>query len=166
VSKYKATFLWATPADLAIYEQKCRAEQFKTLRFVVTVGQRLKESIAEAFDEKFDVVPLEGYGSAELTSLATVNIPDISMGEITQIGHKLGKVGQPIPGVSVKIVDPEHFSPLPQGEKGRLLIKGLNVMKGYLGDLAATQQTMHEGWFVTDHFARVDPDGFVQIVDP
>ena len=163
--KYKATFLLTTPTFLLAYTRKCLPVQLKSLRFVVTGAERLRESIAEAFEEKFGLVPLEGYGCTELSPVATVNVPDISMGEITQVGHKTGKIGQPIPGVSVKIVDPDSFAPLPQGEKGLLLVKGMNVMKGYLGDPKATQQVIKDGWYVTGDIARVDPDGFVQIVD-
>ena len=163
--KYKATFLLTTPTFLLAYTRKCLTVQLKSLRFVVTGAERLKESIAEAFEEKFGLVPLEGYGCTELSPVATVNVPDISMGEITQIGHKAGKIGQPIPGVTVKIVDPTSFATLPQGEQGLLLVKGLNVMKGYLGDPKATQEVIKDGWYVTGDIAMIDPEGFVQIVD-
>lgn len=165
VARYKATMLLATPTFLLAYTRKCTPEQFKTLRFVITGAERLQEPIAKAFEEKFGRTPLEGYGCTELSPVATVNVPDVSMGEINQIGHKAGKVGHPIPGVSVKVVNPETFEPMPQGEKGLLIVKGSNVMQGYLNDADRTAEVIRDGWYITGDLAMIDADGFVQILD-
>lgn len=163
--KYHATLLLATPTFLMAYTRKCTPEQFRSLRFVITGAERLRETIAKEFETKFGKIPLEGYGCTELSPVATVNVPNVSMGEINQVGHKPGKIGHPIPGVSVKIVDPESFAPLPQGEQGLLLVKGPNVMEGYLGEPAKTREAIRDGWYVTGDLAMVDNDGFVQIMD-
>jgi acyl-[acyl-carrier-protein]-phospholipid O-acyltransferase/long-chain-fatty-acid--[acyl-carrier-protein] ligase len=163
--KYKATVMLSTPTFLGAYTRKCTPEQFKHLRYVITGAERMRESIAKAFQEKFGVPALEGYGTTELSPVATVNIPNVSMGEINQVGNKAGKIGHPIPGVSVKIVDPETFADRPQGESGMLLVKGPNVMKEYLGEPEKTAQAMHDGWYITCDIAQIDHDGFVQIVD-
>jgi acyl-[acyl-carrier-protein]-phospholipid O-acyltransferase/long-chain-fatty-acid--[acyl-carrier-protein] ligase len=163
--KYRASLLVATPTFLMAYARKCTPEQFKRLRYVITGAERLRESIAQAFQEKFGKTPLEGYGCTELSPVATANVPNISMGEIQQVGRKAGMIGHPIPGVSVKIVDPDSFAPVPQGEKGLLLVKGPNVMQGYLEDPERTREVLRDGWYVTGDIARVDHDGFVQIVD-
>ena len=163
--KYHATVMLSTPTFLGAYTRKCRPEQFKYLRYVITGAERMRESIAKAFLDKFGVPALEGYGTTELSPVATVNIPNVSMGEINQVGNKAGKIGHPIPGVSVKIVDPETFADKPQGESGMLLVKGPNVMKEYLGEPEKTAQAMHDGWYITGDIAQIDHDGFVQIVD-
>lgn len=164
-AKFKATLLLATPTFLLAYVRKIPAEQFQSLRFVVTGAERLQDSIAKAFEEKFKRPTLEGYGCTELSPVATANVPDISMGEIQQVGHKSGKVGHPIPGVSVKVVDQETFAPVPQGQQGLLLVKGPNVMQGYLGDPEKTAEVIKDGWYVTGDLALIDNDGFVQILD-
>ena len=163
--KYRATVMLSTPTFLNAYTRKCKTEQFKHLRYVITGAERMRLSISQAFEQKFGVAPLEGYGTTELSPVATVNIPNVSMGETNQVGNKPGKIGHPIPGVSVKIVDPETFAVKPQGESGMLLVMGPNVMKEYLGEPEKTAQAMHEGWYITGDIAQVDNDGFVQIVD-
>jgi acyl-[acyl-carrier-protein]-phospholipid O-acyltransferase/long-chain-fatty-acid--[acyl-carrier-protein] ligase len=163
--KYGATVMLSTPTFLGAYTRKCKPEQFKHLRYVITGAERMRESIAKAFEEKFGIPALEGYGTTELSPVATVNIPNISMGEINQVGNKPGKIGHPIPGVSVKIVDPDTFADKAQGESGMLLVKGPNVMKEYLGEPEKTAQAMHDGWYITGDIAQIDHDGFVQIVD-
>ena len=163
--KYQATVMLSTPTFLGAYTRKCKPEQFQHLRYVITGAERMRESIAKAFLEKFGVPALEGYGTTELSPVATVNIPNVSMGEINQVGNKAGKIGHPIPGVSVKIVDPESFADRPQGDAGMLLVKGPNVMKEYLGEPEKTAQAMHGDWYITGDIAQIDHDGFVQIVD-
>jgi acyl-[acyl-carrier-protein]-phospholipid O-acyltransferase/long-chain-fatty-acid--[acyl-carrier-protein] ligase len=163
--KYKATVLVATPTFLSAYIRKCTPEQFKSLRYVITGAERLRETIAKAFEEKFGKIAMEGYGCTELSPVVTVNVPDVSMGEISQVGHKAGKIGHPIPGVSVRIVDPDSFAPVAQGKTGLLLVKGPNVMKGYWQEPEKTREVIRDGWYVTGDIASIDEDGFVQITD-
>ena len=83
-----------------------------------------------------------------------------------QIGAKRGTVGQPIPGVAVRIVNPETFETLGCHEEGMLLVKGPSVMVGYLGEPEKTRQVMWEdGWYITGDVAQLDEDGFIQITD-
>jgi acyl-[acyl-carrier-protein]-phospholipid O-acyltransferase / long-chain-fatty-acid--[acyl-carrier-protein] ligase len=164
-AKYEATLLLATPTFLSAYTRKCTPEQFRHMRYIITGAERLRESVRQAFEEKFGKKPLEGYGCTELSPVATVNVNDISMGDIHQIGNKAGTIGRPIPGVSVRIVDPDTHAPLPQGEKGMILVRGLNVMKGYLDDEAKTREVIIDGWYVTGDMGLIDEDGFVKIVD-
>jgi len=163
--KYHATLLLATPTFLSAYLRKCTYKQFRFLRFVITGAERLRRSVAEAFEEKFDKKPLEGYGCTELSPVAAVNVPNVSMGEIRQIGNRPGTIGQPLPGVSVKIVHPETFEPVAQGNPGLLLVKGPNVMKGYLGEPEKTAEVMRDGWYVTGDIAVIDKEGFIQLQD-
>jgi acyl-[acyl-carrier-protein]-phospholipid O-acyltransferase/long-chain-fatty-acid--[acyl-carrier-protein] ligase len=76
---------------------------------------------------------------------------------------KEGSVGRPVPGVSVKVVDPETFEDLPLDTPGMLLVKGPNVMKGYLGQPEETAKVMRDGWYVTGDIAKIDSDGFIFI---
>ena len=108
---------------------------------------------------------LEGYGCTELAPVVSVNILNIGFGKDAQIGNKPGTVGHPIPGVSVKVVNRDTFQPLPCGQEGLLLVKGPNVMLGYLNQPALTQEAIRDGWYVTGDIAAVDEDGFIRITD-
>ena len=115
--------------------------------------------------DKFGVQPLEGYGCTELSPVAAANVPDWQEGTTRQIGNKPGTIGQPVPGVAARIVDPDTFRPLPPGEEGLLLIYGANVMKGYLGRADSTRDAIRDGWYITGDIAKFDEDGFITITD-
>ena len=108
---------------------------------------------------------LEGYGCTELAPVVAVNTPDVVDGKERQIGHKPGTVGHPIPGVAAKIIDPDTEQPLGPGQEGLLLIKGPNVMLGYLNQPNLTEQVMRHGWYITGDIAAIDEDGFIRITD-
>ena len=163
--KIKGTFLLATPTFLMNYVRRCSVEQLKTLRFVLAGAEKLKASIAKAFYEKFGIMPLEGYGCSELSPIAMFNIPDFRDPFNHQIGNKLGTVGHPLPGLAVRIVDPDSMHPLPVRQEGMLQVKGPNVMIGYLGDEKKTNEAIVDGWYTTGDIAMLDDDGFVKITD-
>ena len=75
-AKYKGTILMGTPTFLSAYVKKCTKEQFSHVRLAVVGAEKLKEPLANAFKEKFGVVPFEGYGATELSPLVTVGFPD------------------------------------------------------------------------------------------
>ncbi|MGN6716415.1 MAG: acyl-[ACP]--phospholipid O-acyltransferase [Candidatus Binatia bacterium] len=165
VQKYRATLLISTPTFYASYIRRCTKEEFATLRYVIAGAEKLREQIAAGFQEKFGLPILEGYGCTELAPVVSVNIPNVVYGKETQIGNKPGTVGHPIPGVSVKIVHPDTFEPLAYGEEGLLLVKGPNVMLGYLNQPALTREAIRDGWYMTGDIAAVDDDGFIRITD-
>src|SRR5262249_42117890 len=74
-------------------------------------------------------------------------------------------IGRPLPGVSVRIVDPETSATVPLGKSGLLLVQGPNVMRGYLGQPEKTAQVLKDGWYVTGDIAALDEEGFLQITD-
>jgi acyl-[acyl-carrier-protein]-phospholipid O-acyltransferase/long-chain-fatty-acid--[acyl-carrier-protein] ligase len=81
------------------------------------------------------------------------------------VGAKRGKIGHPLSGVSVRIVDPDTRAPLPMGQSGLMLVRGPNVMQGYLGRPEKTAEVLQDGWYVTGDIATLDEDGFLQITD-
>jgi len=165
VQKYRATLLISTPTFFVGYWRRCTKEQLASLRYLIAGAEKLREPIANGFREKFGLTILEGYGCTELAPVVAVNTPDVLDGKERQVGHKPGTVGQPIPGVAAKIVDPETGKPLGPGEEGLLLIKGPNVMLGYLKQENLTDQVLRRGWYVTGDIASIDEDGFISITD-
>jgi acyl-[acyl-carrier-protein]-phospholipid O-acyltransferase / long-chain-fatty-acid--[acyl-carrier-protein] ligase len=165
VNQHALTFLLATPTFLQLYMRGCSAEDFGSLRVVATAAEKLPDRLAAAFEEQFGLRPLEGYGCTECGPAVAVNTHDFRAAGFRQIGAKLGKIGHPLPGLSVRIVDPQTFAPLPIGQPGLLLVRGPNVMQGYLGRPDKTAEVLHDGWYVTGDVAAIDEDGFLQITD-
>ncbi|MBI4423801.1 MAG: MFS transporter [Elusimicrobia bacterium] len=163
--EHRVTFLLGTPTFLSAYLRRIEPGKLKSLRYVVVGAEKLREDLARAFEERFAVAPLEGYGCTELSPVAAVNIPDVDRRGVRQKGSKPGTVGQPLPGVLARVVDPDTGAPRPEGEPGLLLIKGPNVMKGYLGDPEKTAEALRDGAYVTGDIAALDADGFLTITD-
>jgi acyl-[acyl-carrier-protein]-phospholipid O-acyltransferase/long-chain-fatty-acid--[acyl-carrier-protein] ligase len=162
-ARYRATLLLSTPTFLAAYTRKCTREQFSTLRYVLAGAEPLRPPVAAAFEEKFGIAPLEGYGATEMSPVIAVNTPNFENGGERQIGHKPGTVGHPLPGVAARVVHPDSGEPLPPGAEGMLLVRGANRMIGYLGRPDLTERAVREGWYVTGDIAAIDDDGFIRI---
>lgn len=165
VEKYKVTFLVATPTFLQAYMRRCTPESFGSLQYVLAGAEKLPERVAVAFEDQFGIRPLEGYGCTECSPVVTVNGKDYRAPGFRQVAARRGKIGHPLPGVSVKVVDIETGQPLPPGNSGMLLVKGPNVMRGYLGKPAMTAEVLHDGWYTTGDVGMIEEDGFVTITD-
>ncbi len=157
-----ATLLLATPTFLRTYLRRCEPEELSSLEVVVAGAEKLPVSLCDAFEKKFGIRPVEGYGTTELSPLVSVNVPP-SRSKSATIDMKEGSVGRPVPSVSAMIVNPETREPEPLNTPGMLLIKGPNVMKGYLGQPEETAKVMHDGWYITGDIAFIDTDGFIHI---
>jgi len=165
VRAYRVTFLTATPTFLEAYLRRCSPEDFGSLEFVLVGAEKLPERLALRFEERFGLRPLEGYGTTECSPVVAVNTKDFRAPGFRQVGAKRGSIGHPLPGVSVRLVDPETAEPVPQGSPGLLMVRGPNVMQGYLGKPEQTREVLHEGWYITGDIAVEDEDGFLTITD-
>jgi acyl-[acyl-carrier-protein]-phospholipid O-acyltransferase / long-chain-fatty-acid--[acyl-carrier-protein] ligase len=163
--KFKATFLLGTPTFLMAWMRRVEPEKFKSLRYIVVGAEKLREEVAKACEEKYGLFPLEGYGATELSPVASINIPNIDWPGNKQIGTKPGTVGMALPGVFMKVVDPDTNKELGPEQPGLILVKGPNVMKGYLGDEANTNAVIRDGYYVTGDIGKIDEDGFVTLTD-
>ena len=122
-------------------------------------------SLCQSFEDRFGISPIEGYGVTECAPVIAVNCPDFRATGFFQPASRRGTVGRPLPGVSVRIVDPDSFELLPPDTPGMLLVKGPNVMSGYLGHEDLTAQVIRDGWYITGDIATLDDDGFLTITD-
>ena len=165
VREHGSTILLATPTFLLAYLRRAGKEDFATLRLVVTGAEKLKSKLADSFQEKFGVRPLEGYGATELSPVITLSLPDVEVDGVRQYGSKEGSVGHPIPGVAIRVVEPDSGAILKPGQPGLLLVRGPNVMLGYLGRNDKTAEVVRDGWYVTGDIGVMDDDGFVRITD-
>jgi len=126
------------------------------LRICMSGGASLPIKVLEDFEAKFNVEILEGYGMSEGSPVVTFN-------QLAE-GRKPGSIGTPVWGVDVKIVD-EEGNTLPDGEKGEIVYRGHNVMKGYYRDPEATAKTIKNGWLHSGDVGIKDEDGFFFVVD-
>jgi acyl-[acyl-carrier-protein]-phospholipid O-acyltransferase/long-chain-fatty-acid--[acyl-carrier-protein] ligase len=165
VQRFAVTLLLSTPTFLQLYLRRCTPAQFGSLRVVVTGAEKLPERVSQAFEERFGVRPLEGYGATECAPAIAVSTPDFRAAGFFQPGARRGSVGQPLPGVAVRIVDPATGAVLPPDTPGMLLVRGPNVMRGYLGREDLTSAAVQDGWYSTGDIAKLDEDGFVFITD-
>jgi len=165
VSRYSVTFLLATPTFLQGYIRRCSPEDFGSLKYVMTGAEKLPERIAVAFEDHFGIRPMEGYGCTECSPVVAVNTRDFRAAKFPQVGAKRGSIGHPLPGISIRIVDPDTGAPLPAGQAGLLLVRGPNVMQGYLNHPEKTAEVLRDGWYNTGDIAQEDEDGFIRITD-
>jgi len=165
VRDYRVTFLLATATFLQQYMRRCFPEDFGSLEHVVVGAEKLPERLALAFEDRFGIRPLEGYGATECSPIVAVNTHDFRGPGFHQVGAKRGRIGHPLPGISVRIVDPDTGATLPIDTPGLLLVRGPNVMKGYLGKPEKTAEVLCDGWYATGDIASQDEDGFLAITD-
>ncbi len=167
IEQHSVNLLLATPTFLRGYLRKATREQFASLKLVITGAEKLPRKVAEAFEERFGKPVLEGYGLTETSPVTNVNLPDAECPEGARgpilPNRRLGSVGLFIPGVAVRIADPDTREPLPIHQQGMIWLRGANVFEGYLDQPEKTASVMRNGWFVTGDLGRVDEDGFLYI---
>jgi acyl-[acyl-carrier-protein]-phospholipid O-acyltransferase/long-chain-fatty-acid--[acyl-carrier-protein] ligase len=163
VQRYRATILLATPTFLQLYMRRSTPAQFGSLRLVLAGAEKLPEALALTFEDTFGIRPLEGYGMTECAPVVAVNTFDHREAGFFQPGSRRGYVGRPLPGVAVRIVSSETYEPLEPDAEGLVLVKGPNVMRGYLGREDLTTAAFHDGWYVTGDLGHLSEDGFLKI---
>lgn len=160
IEKTEPTVFPAVPAMLNLLNQRMRKSPRKlhSLMWVISGGAPLDRLVAEEFADAARCQVVEGFGLSEA-------------GPVTHVGPldgtaRPGFIGLPLPDTEARIVDAETGqTELPTGEVGELVIRGPQVMLGYWNDPEATGRAIRDGWLYTGDLARVDADGFFQIVD-
>jgi long-chain acyl-CoA synthetase len=127
-----------------------------SLRYALTGGAAMPVEVMNAFEERFPVKILEGYGLSETSPVASFNMLDKP--------RKVGSIGYPVWGVEMAILD-ENDQPVPDGERGEICIRGHNIMTGYWKKPEATAETMKNGWFHSGDIGVRDENGAYAIVD-
>lgn len=163
--KHGCTIIAATPTFLRSYLKRCTVEEMKTMNLVIVGAEKMPDDLRDAFQEKFGFEPVEGYGTTEMSPVASFNIPAARMGAEANPGSgtRHGTVGRAIPGVAAAVFDPETGVRLGANREGILKIKGPNIMLGYLNQPAKTAELITDGWYNSGDMAVIDDDGFIRI---
>lgn len=156
--KYKPTIFFGVPTMFNFLYQfpEGKPEDLESLRFCFSGGASLPVSMLRNFEEKFNVVILEGYGLSEASPTTTCNPLDRE--------RKPGSIGTSITHVETKVVN-DFGEEVTVGEVGELIIRGPNVMKGYYKMPEETSRVIKDGWLYTGDLAKMDEDGYFYIVD-
>jgi long-chain acyl-CoA synthetase len=158
LEKDRCTVIGGVPTMLhALALQDITGRDLSALRVAVSGGASLPEDIMRSFETKYGIEVLEGYGMTETASSCSFNRPG---------DRRLLSIGKPLWGVTMRVGGPED-RPLPPGREhvGEILIRGHNVMKGYLGRREATAEALRGGWLHSGDLGYMDEDGFYFIVD-
>jgi len=157
VEHYRPTYFSAVPTMYAVLEAKTsRAVDASSVKFAICGAAPMSAELIGRFEDRFGFPLVEGYGLSECSVAATINP--------LEGPRKPGTVGPALPGLTVAIAghDGRH---LPVGESGEVIIKGPNVMRGYLGRPEETAKVLREGWLHTGDVGYLDEDGYLVLVD-
>src|SRR5215218_4671591 len=144
--------LLASGADL-------RKHRLHNVQIFNSGGSALPVNLKRSFEEKVGKPLFEGYGLSEPSPVTHNNPPFLGQG-------REGSIGIPIPSTDARVVDVETGeTEMPIGDSGELIIKGPQVMKGYLDMPKETATALRNGWLHTGDVAKMDEDGYFYIVD-
>lgn len=157
VTATQPRYLVAVPSIIREIMDHPREEagDFSSLKYVLVSGEALKPDTMQAFETRYDVPILEGYGLTEASPMVSFNSPARE--------RKAGSMGLPLPGIDVKIVDQNGIE-VRLGEVGEVIVKGPNVMKGYLNRPQATKEALVDGWLHTGDLALLHESGYGFVV--
>jgi long-chain acyl-CoA synthetase len=158
IERDRCTVIGGVPTMLhALAQQDIAGRDLSALRVAVSGGASLPEDIMRTFEGMYGIEVLEGYGMSETASSCSFNRPG---------DRRVLSIGKPLWGVTMRVADAMD-QPLPPGRDnvGEILIRGHNVMKGYLGRPEATAETLRGGWLHSGDLGYMDADGFFFIVD-
>ncbi|MDI9913898.1 AMP-binding protein [Rhodococcus sp. IEGM 1379] len=158
VARLRPTYFSAVPAIYAMLTSQSEDASIDTssLRFAVCGAAPISKELLERAEARFGFEIVEGYGLTEGTCASACN----PVGGI----RKLGTVGPALPGQQIEILAEDGtFAPI--GIRGEVVIKGGNVMHGYLNRPEETANTVVDGWLHTGDVGVLDADGYLTLVD-
>lgn len=165
IALHQVHLLLSTPTFLRGYMKRIDPAQLASLKLVITGAEKLPQSLADAFEERFGIRPQEGYGLTETSPATNVNLPDppADHDAIVIPSSRRGSVGVMLPGIAVRLTDPATDQPVPLDHQGIIWLRGSNIFQGYLKQPQKTSEVLKDGWFRTGDVGRMDEDGFLYI---
>jgi len=144
------TVMFGTNTFLNGYARRANPYDFNSVKFLVSGAEKVQEATANTWARKFGVRLLEGYGATECSPAICLN---------SRLELKFGSVGRFLPGIEWRLEPIEGVA-----EGGRLLVRGPNIMRGYLNADANARFQALGGWYDTGDIVRVDDEGFVFVL--
>ncbi len=159
MQKHKVTLFAGVPTMYfaLLHCPEAGSYDVSSLEYCASGGAAMPVEVMKAFDDKYGVNILEGYGLSETSPVASFNVLDRP--------KKAGSIGLPIWGCEFKLTDADGATIEKNGQPGEICIKGHNVMKGYYKRPEANAEAIKQGWFSTGDIATRDDDGYYYIVD-
>jgi long-chain acyl-CoA synthetase len=161
ISKYKATFAPLVPTMYIgiLSHPKLGKTDISSIKGCFSGSAPLPVEVIKEFEEKTGAVIVEGFGLTESSPVTHIN-------PFADGKRKVGSVGLPVSDTECRIVDIEKGTELmPVGESGELIMKGPQIMAGYLNRPEETAETLRNGWLYTGDIAKMDEEGYFYIVD-
>ncbi|MDQ4070664.1 MAG: long-chain fatty acid--CoA ligase [Actinomycetota bacterium] len=148
IERHRVTFFGGVPTMYValLHDQTAGERDLSSLTWCVSGGAPMPAEVMGAFESRFGVTLLEGYGLSETSPVVSFTVPGRP--------RTPGSIGYPVPGVEMALAD-----------DGEILVRGHNVMKGYWRNPEATADAMVDGWFRTGDVGAVDEHGAYRIVD-
>ncbi|MBT3890367.1 MAG: long-chain fatty acid--CoA ligase [Planctomycetaceae bacterium] len=157
--KHKVSLFPALPAlfnAINNYEGVDKLD-LSTVKYCFSGSAPLPEDVQQKFEDMTGAIIVEGFGLTETSPVVTANP--------LQGNRKIGHIGIPLSSTDVRIVDPEEgLTEMPTGEAGELIVKGPQVMQGYLNNPSETANMLRNGWLYTGDLATMDEEGYCKIV--
>ncbi len=152
----RPTIILGTPSFFWGYLRKSEPGDFRSVRVAVCGADKCADALRQGFMDKHNITLYEGYGATETSPVISVNTP---------LQNRPGSVGKALPGVSLRIEDPEAGPHIKKdctaGIAGRIMVKGDLVMRGYLGDAEETAGRIRDGWYDTGDMGFLDEDSYL-----
>lgn len=167
VEKHQCCLVITTPTFARTMLRRAHEHTFDSVKYFVVGAEKLQEHLADEFQNKCHVHVLEGYGLTETSPVCAVCLHDAPADPDRPYyvpASKFGSVGQLLPGMAVRITDPDDDTrPLPLTEQGMIWVKGANVFRGYIGREQSNSSIFRNGWFKTGDLGCVDLNGFLTL---
>ena len=160
IQKYQPGAALLVPFMIAALNDEMRNKGIRPtgMRLCMSGASPLTQEVAREFEHLTGATIMEGFGLSEASPVTHSNPADGSA--------KIGSIGLPLPNTEIRLVDLDNgLTSVPVGEDGELVIRGPQVMQGYLDDPAETANTLRNGWLYTGDVARMNEDGYFEIVD-
>jgi acyl-[acyl-carrier-protein]-phospholipid O-acyltransferase/long-chain-fatty-acid--[acyl-carrier-protein] ligase len=143
-----STVVISTNTFLTGYARRAHPYDFRSVRMLIAAAEKVHPHTFQEWSEKFGIRILEGYGATECGPALSTNVP---------LASRVGSAGRFLPGIEWRLDPVEGMR-----DGGRLLVRGPNVMRGYLQ--VEPHQKIVNGWYDTGDVVRVDADGYVFLI--
>ena len=167
IAQYRTALVVSTPTFARSMMRRASDDTFQSVAYFIVGAEKLPPDLAEDFLKRFGIRLDEGYGLTEASPVCSVNLPDAPPLPGTPYyvpGTVQGTVGAPLPGIAVRVTDPEDDEkPVPFTHLGMMWLKGANIFQGYIGRPELNPTIFRDGWFKTGDVGRVDLNGFITL---